>query len=157
MFADICDPMQSSWMYRAATAQYLPQELASRYYTDMVDSMRDARIEENTHIVDQDYVLNMGIVHAAVNTFNWEFHAPAQAFIWDWICSGKVDYTNFGRAFAEEAPLLGDTVMAASLAQLYSIRMKVQTSEFLSCLVIAPCGRLYNLHVEFCRLKDDLQ
>ena len=128
MFADICDPMQSSWMYRAATAQYLPQELASRYYTDMVDSMRDARIEENTHIVDQDYVLNMGIVHAAVNTFNWEFHAPAQAFIWDWICSGKVDYTNFGRAFAEEAPLLGDTVMAASLAQLYSIRMKVQLS-----------------------------
>jgi hypothetical protein len=69
-------------------------------------------------------VLNMGIIHAAVNTFNWEFHAPAQTFIWDWICSGKVEYTTFGRAFAEASPMLGDTVMAASLAQLYAIKMK---------------------------------
>jgi hypothetical protein len=113
-------------MYRAATEHFLPQGLASRFYTDMVDSTKDAQAEESTHIIDQDYVLNMGVVHAAINTFNWEFHAPAQTFIWDWICSGKVEYSHFGRAWAEETPLLGDTAMAAALAQLYAIRMKVR-------------------------------
>lgn len=113
-------------MYRAAAAQYLPLDKASVYYADMVESHSEARIEEDTFIVDKDYVLNMGVVHAAVNTFNWDFHAPAQSFIWDWICSGKVEYSTFGRAWAFESPYLGDTALAASLAQIYSIRMKAR-------------------------------
>jgi hypothetical protein len=117
--------MQASWMFRAATERYLPDTLASTYYTNMVDSYHSAVEEEDTHIVNQDYVLNAAVVHAAVNTYNWEFHAPAQSFIWDWICSGKVRYSKYGRAWAEEGPYMGDTAMAASLAQLYAIRMKV--------------------------------
>ena len=48
--------------------------------------------------MDLDYVLNVGIVHAALNTFSYEFQTPAQTFVWDWICSGHPDYTNLGRA-----------------------------------------------------------
>lgn len=66
----------------------------------MQDAYYNAIGEEDTYIVDLDYVLNAGLVHASLNTFSYEFHTPAQAFVWDWICSGHPDYTNLGRACA---------------------------------------------------------
>lgn len=88
------------------------------------DAYYNAIGEEDTFIVDQDYVLNIGLVHAAINTFSYEFHEPAQTFVWDWICSGHAKSTPLGRALAPDSPYLGDTVMAAGLAQMYAVKMQ---------------------------------
>ena len=46
-----------------------------------------------------------------------------QSFVWDWICSGHADRTDLGRSLAPDSPYLGDTVLAAGLAQMYVNKM----------------------------------
>jgi hypothetical protein len=50
---------------------------------------------------------------------DWAFHTAAQSWIWDWICSGEVHYTTYGRAYLPEAPMLGETALAAAAAAAY--------------------------------------
>jgi hypothetical protein len=69
--------------------------------------------------VSLDYLNNVALVHAAVVTRDWSIHSAAQSWIWDWICSGSVRYTTFGRAHHSESPMLGDTAMAAAIAAVY--------------------------------------
>lgn len=72
--------------------------------------------------VSEDYIINAALVHAALTTDTTEFHEDAASFIWDWICAADIQYTPFGRAYVPQSPLLGNTVLAAALAQLYAIR-----------------------------------
>lgn len=69
--------------------------------------------------VSMDYMNNVAVVHAAAITRDWDFHAAAQSFFWDWICSGYTTYTTFGRGYFPKSPSLGDTVTAAALAAVY--------------------------------------
>jgi hypothetical protein len=121
--------MQATWMVRAANENYLPVKQENPYIAHMRDAYKAATDELDTFIVNQDYTLNMGIVHAALNAETYEFQSRAQSFVYDWICGGgrteKVDYTKFGRAFTEASPLIGDTVLAAGLAQIYALKTKV--------------------------------
>lgn len=64
------------------------------------DSYYNAIGEEDTFVTDLDYVLNLGIVHAAVNSFSYEWQSPAQTLVWDWICSGHPEVTGLGRVYA---------------------------------------------------------
>jgi hypothetical protein len=50
---------------------------------------------------------------------DWSFHTAAQSWIWDWICSGDVTYTTFGRAWHPRSSFLGDTALAAAMAATY--------------------------------------
>jgi hypothetical protein len=116
---------QATWMYRAANAAYLPGNnaaSAARYLAHMTRARDAALAEEDSNSVSLDYMLNAGIVHAALNTETWDWHSRAQSFVWDWVCSGDVEYTTFGRAFVTAAPMLGDTVLAAGLAQMYALK-----------------------------------
>ena len=51
------------------------------------------------------------------------------------VCGGggadSVRYTTFGRAWSESSPYLGDTVLAAGLAQIYALAKSVR---FAACL-----------------------
>ena len=111
-------------MLRATLESYLPPTLEFTLIRLMKEAYYNAIGEEDTFIVDQDYVLNLGLIHGAVLTFEPDFHDAAQTFTWDWICSGHADQTDLGRALAPDSPYLGDTVMAAALGQLYSVRMQ---------------------------------
>jgi hypothetical protein len=70
----------------------------------MLDCMQDAYYnaigEEDTFVTDLDYVLNLGVVHAAVNSYSYEWQSPAQTLVWDWICSGHPEVTGLGRVYA---------------------------------------------------------
>jgi hypothetical protein len=121
-------------MYRAAIAGALPAARTPIYLTDMRDSYESSVAEEDTSTVDLDYVLHVGVVHAAVITFTWDFQAAAQSFVYDWICSGNVEYTRFGRAYDEDAPYLGDTALAAGLAQLYIVERDVRAFLTVCCM-----------------------
>jgi hypothetical protein len=50
---------------------------------------------------------------------DWSFHTAAQSWIWDWICSGEVKYSTYGRGWHPQSPMLGDTALAAALAATY--------------------------------------
>ena len=77
--------MQASWMVRAANAGFLPVANENPYIAHMRAAYTAATQEQDTFLVNQDYVLNMGVVHAAINTETWEFHSRAQSFIYDWV------------------------------------------------------------------------
>ena len=70
--------MQASWMHRAAIAAYAPPGKEQAYFEDIQYAYYNAIGEEDTYIVDQDYVLNLGLVHAAINGYSYELHDPAQ-------------------------------------------------------------------------------
>jgi hypothetical protein len=116
--------VQSSWMYRAAKENFGQLTGQEKYFEEMKNAYYNAIGEEDTFIVDLDYVLNIGLIHAATLTYSYELHEPAQTFVWDWICSGHADQTPLGRSYAPDSPYLGDTVMAAALAQMYSVKMQ---------------------------------
>jgi hypothetical protein len=64
------------------------------------DAYYNAIGEEDTFVTDLDYVLNLGVVHAAVNSYSYEWQSPAQTLVWDWICSGHPEVTSLGRVYA---------------------------------------------------------
>ena len=109
-------------MFRAGNNKYYNAALTQRAIYQMQLSWQLATAEHDTNIVNQHYFLNAAIVHSAILASNADFHAAAQSFVWDWICSGGVEYTTFGRAFLDTAPLLGDTTLAAALAQIYALK-----------------------------------
>eukprot|EP00892_Ulva_mutabilis_P001909 jgi/Ulvmu1/11719/UM008_0130.1 len=110
-------------MYRAALApDGLPSDQA-KLMTDMQTAYRDATAEEDSGAVSLDDALNATLVYAALVTRSHEFHTPAQAFVWDWICSTNTYRTTLGRAIRPEALYLGDTVLAAALAQIYIVQL----------------------------------
>ena len=127
-------------MYRAARFRYYPAAAASGFLAAMRESRSAAVGEHDTSAVSQDYMLAAGVVHAALNTETWEFHAQAQSFVWDWVCGGAAEYTTFGRAWSQEAPYLGDTAFAAALSQLYAVNTRVRTPG--SCAVHARSDTL---------------
>jgi hypothetical protein len=49
-----------------------------------------------------------------------DFHAAAQSLVWDWIGSGGVEFETIGRAFLPKSPLLGNTMLAAALADIHA-------------------------------------
>jgi hypothetical protein len=102
----------------------MPVEIKANVTKEMKSAFYKAKAEEDTFIVDHDYVLNLGLIHAATITFEPDIHDAAQTFVWDWICSGHADQTNLGRALAPDSPYLGDTVMASALAQMYAVKMQ---------------------------------
>lgn len=65
----------------------------------MQNSYYNAIGEEDTFVTDLDYVLNMGVVHAALNSYSYEWQSPAQTLVWDWICSGHPEVTGLGRVY----------------------------------------------------------
>ena len=65
-------------MHRAAIAAYAPPSKEESYLKDIMYAYYNAIGEEDTYIVDQDYVLNLGLVHAAINGYSYELHDPAQ-------------------------------------------------------------------------------
>ena len=65
-------------MHRAAIEAYAPPGKEQAYFEDIQYAYYNAIGEEDTYIVDQDYVLNLGLVHAAINGYSYELHDPAQ-------------------------------------------------------------------------------
>jgi hypothetical protein len=108
----------STWLLRA-TQQNMRTNNASYYYAAMRTTFELAFSERDSMAVSTDYVNNIALVHAAVISHDWSFHSAAQSWIWDWICSGDVDYTTFGRAWHPESAMLGDTAIAAAIAATY--------------------------------------
>lgn len=119
-------------MYRASLEGLLAAARTPIFLTNMRDSYQSAIAEHESSTVSLDDVVNAGVVHAATITYLWEFQEAAQSFAYDWICSGTATYTRFGRAFDPAAPLLGDTALAASLAQIYTVERKVRDTGVLS-------------------------
>jgi hypothetical protein len=114
-------------MYRAARTGHLPRGSAPTYLADMRAARAAAAAEQDASFVSADYVLAAGVVHAAMSTTTSEWHAGAQSFVWDWVCSaGTAEYTALGRAYAPAAPPLGDTAFAAALAQIYAAHAKAR-------------------------------
>ena len=125
----------SSWMLRSSLSEYgsfpdrSSQNLAY-YYVAMRETFQLAYEERDSMAVSMDYLNNVALVHAAVITKDWSFHSAAQSWIWDWICSGDVTYTTFGRAFHPESMMLGDTTMAAAITAVYvNAARKWQTAQ----------------------------
>jgi hypothetical protein len=115
--------MQASWLFRAGSNQYLTDAPTKAAYALMFESWRAAINEYDSMNTNQHDFLNAAIVHSAIGVpdqSNADFHAAAQSFAWDWICSGDVKYTTFGRAFLPKSPLLGDTMLAAALTDIYA-------------------------------------
>ena len=108
----------ATWLLRASSAGFRPAN-ASYYYSAARTTFELAFAEHDSMAVSADYVNNVALVHAASFTKDWAFHAAAQSWVWDWICSGEVTYTTFGRAYHEEAMMLGDTALAAAVAATY--------------------------------------
>lgn len=113
----------STWLLRATqnglqAVSNIPN-LESYYYYAATTTFELAFSDRDSMAVSLDYMNNAALVHAAVITDDWSFHAAAQSWIWDWICSGDVTYTTFGRAYHPESPMLGDTALAAALAAVY--------------------------------------
>ena len=108
----------STWLLRASNLGFRANN-ASFYYEATRETFALAFAERDSMAVSPDYMNNVALVHAAVTTFDWSFHSAAQSWIWDWICSGDVRYTTFGRAFHADSPQLGDTAMAAAIAATY--------------------------------------
>ena len=114
----------STWLLRASLDDYggFPNKNSTHlafYYAACRTTFELAYAERDSMAVSLDYLNNVALVHAAVITKDWSFHSAAQSWIWDWICSGAVRYTVFGRAHHPESMMLGDTVMAASIAATY--------------------------------------
>lgn len=114
----------STWLLRASLDDHgaFPNRTATNlafYYAACRTTFELAFAERDSMAVSMDYLNNVALVHAAVVTKDWSFHSAAQSWIWDWICSGAVRYTTFGRAHHPESMMLGDTVMAASIAAAY--------------------------------------
>jgi hypothetical protein len=126
-------------MYRGALANILPQDKAAQYFSDIRRSRDLAWNEQDSNIVSQDYILNAALVHAALNTRTFEFHSEAQSFVWDWVCDAAMHYTPFGRAWMKNAPALGDTVLAAGLAQLYAIRTRKSSVRAAVPMLLCTC------------------
>ena len=114
----------STWMLRSSLSEYgsFPDRAGTNlayYYVAMRETFQLAYEERDSMAVSMDYLNNVALVHASVITKDWSFHSAAQSWIWDWICSGDVTYTTFGRAHHPESMMLGDTTMAASIAAVY--------------------------------------
>jgi hypothetical protein len=108
----------STWLLRANNEGYRSAN-ASYYYSAARTTFELAFAERDSMAVSPDYLNNVALVHAATITRDWGFHSAAQSWIWDWICSGDVKYTTFGRAWHPESMMLGDTAMAAAIAATY--------------------------------------
>ena len=108
----------STWLLRAGQFN-LRADNSSWYYTASRTLFDLAFQERDSMAVGVDYMNNVALVHAATITYDWAFHSAAQSWIWDWICSGDVKYTTFGRAWHPESMMLGDTAMAAAIAATY--------------------------------------
>ena len=108
----------ATWMLRASNEGLRPYN-ASYYYSAARTTFELAFADRDNMAVSADYVNNVALVHAATITKDWSFHSAAQSWVWDWICSGEVTYTTFGRAYHPEAPMLGDTALAAAAAATY--------------------------------------
>jgi Glycosyl hydrolase family 9 len=114
----------ATWMLRSSLLEYgsFPDRSSKNlayYYVAMRTTFKLAFAERDSMAVSLDYLNNVALVHAAVVTKDWSFHSAAQSWIWDWICSGSVKYTTFGRAHHPESMMLGDTTMAAAIAAVY--------------------------------------
>lgn len=108
----------STWFLRASQAGFRDFN-KTYYYTAMRVTFELSYGERDSMAVTPDYMNNAAVVHAASVTRDWSFHSAAQSFFWDWICSGDVKYTTFGRSFHPEAPAMGHSAMAAALAAVY--------------------------------------
>jgi hypothetical protein len=108
----------STWLLRANQYGYRKAN-SSYYYSAARTTFELAFAERDSMAVSVDYLNNVALVHAATITRDWAFHSAAQSWIWDWICSGDVKYTTFGRAWHPESMMLGDTAMAAAIAATY--------------------------------------
>lgn len=108
----------STWLLRATMDDFRTAN-ASYYYTAARTTFELAFAERDSMAVSPDYMNNVALIHAASITKDWSFHAAAQSWIWDWICSGDVKYTTFGRGYHPESMFLGDTVLAAAAAATY--------------------------------------
>lgn len=111
----------STWMLRASQQEYGAfREYNSTYYYTATRMIMDLSFAERDNMeVSSGYLNNVALVHAATITKDWQFHSAAQSWIWDWICSGDVTYTTFGRAYHPESPMLGNTALAAAIAAVY--------------------------------------
>jgi hypothetical protein len=114
----------ATWMLRSSLSEYgsFPDQSSKNlayYYVAMRTTFKLSFAERDSMAVSMDYLNNVALVHAAVITKDWSFHSAAQSWIWDWICSGTVTYTTFGRAHNWESMMLGDTTMAAAIAAVY--------------------------------------
>jgi hypothetical protein len=121
--ATVCLHLQASWLFRAGTSRYFTDVPTRAAQSVMRSSWSDAIAEYDSMNINQHDFLNAALVHSAIGVpdqSDADLHAAAQSFVWDWICSGDVEYTTFGRAFLPKSPLLGDTMLAASLAHIYA-------------------------------------
>jgi hypothetical protein len=114
----------STWLLRSSLEEYgsfpsRQRQHLAYYYAATRTTFELSFLERDSMAVSVDYINNVALVHAAVITKDWSFHSAAQSWIWDWICSGDVKYTTFGRAHHPESMMLGDTVMAAAIAAVY--------------------------------------
>lgn len=115
----------ATWLLRSSLSEYgsFPDQSGKNlayYYVAMRTTFKLAFAERDSMAVSIDYLNNVALVHAAVITKDWSFHSAAQSWIWDWICSGNVRYTTFGRAHHPESMMLGETTMAAAIAAVYT-------------------------------------
>lgn len=105
----------ATWVYRGANSS------ARAYYYGAVSALMDRSFAElDVMETSTTFYSNAAVVHAAVMGSDYKFHAAAQSFLWDWVCSGQVRNTLLGRAYHETSPMLGDTVEAAALAAMYA-------------------------------------
>lgn len=109
----------STWLFRASKSKQLRGVDQTQFFTYMQQLKRIAYSERDVISVSVDYLNNVAVIHAAVSTKDDEFHTAAQSFLWDWVCSGQVKYTTFGRGFYYLSPFAGSTVTAAALAAVY--------------------------------------
>jgi Glycosyl hydrolase family 9 len=86
----------ATWLLRATNEGFRPGN-ASYYYAAARTTFELAFAERDSMAVSADYVNNVALVHAATVTKDWAFHAAAQSWIWDWICSGEVRRLALGR------------------------------------------------------------
>lgn len=108
----------ATWLYRTTLESFGTDADSAWYYEALFASYYSAIAEEDSMAVNLDSVTNLALVHAATLLWTWEVNAPAQSFIYDWICSHEVEYTPTGRAWTASSSKTGDGVTAAALAQV---------------------------------------
>ena len=109
----------STWLYRASLSGF--RTYNETYYLEAMKLLMGVAYSERDDLaVTPDYLNNMAAIHAASISDGPAFHATAQSFIWDWMCSGMAVYSRRGRAWYKNSPLMGGTMMTAALAKLYS-------------------------------------
>ena len=117
----------ATWLFRSAAAR----DPKRSYYYGAMSRLMDATLSElDSMEVTRDNVANAAVVHAAVQTADYRYHAASQALLWDWMCSGGATYTLLGRAWGATSPMLGDTVEVAALAATYVKRAAFASKTF---------------------------